>query len=384
MTQSGSTIQSRENEISDEKVKARIQDKAKLISEGEDFNLETLPIMSSHKRNSSKCRGVEEEVFLHELEIEDDDDGQLYSVIIERIVVIDESVEAISIADEAGDHEAFRSVFVRPYLNCLSSDSDELVNIVKKDYLVNWDGQDYNFSVPVSQLDHTSLQGEIGQPLEVDKLVFKGEVKNGFFIEAGAFDSETNSDTLYFEINHNWTGLLVEPHPLAFHRGLSKHRKATSVQTCLSTSGEVETFNFDMTGSVRNESTRESMSGLVTHVNEKTIQMQCFPLYTLLLAMGNPTVHFFSLDIEGAEFPVLRTIPWDKVDIRVLTVESHLAGRIYSGTRAELINYMESVGYQHLPDAFKETNEARETMGTTDDLFVRKDVLMPNNIKAEL
>ena len=42
-----------------------------------------------------------------------------------------------------------------------------------------------------------------------------------------------------------------------------------------------------------------------------------------------------------------------KVDIRVLTVESHLAGRIYSGTRAELINYMESVGYQHLPDAFK-------------------------------
>ena len=132
MTQSGSTIQSRENEISDEKVKARIQAKAKLISEGEDFNLETLPIMSSHKRNSSKCRGVEEEVFLHELEIEDDDDGQLYSVIIERIVVIDESVEAISIADEAGDHEAFRSVFVRPYLNCLSSDSDELVNIVKK------------------------------------------------------------------------------------------------------------------------------------------------------------------------------------------------------------------------------------------------------------
>ena len=37
------------------------------------------------------------------------------------------------------------------------------------------------------------------------------------------------------------------------------------------------------------------------------------PLYTILLAMGNPTVHFFSLDVEGAEFPVLKTIPWDKV-----------------------------------------------------------------------
>ena len=33
------------------------------------------------------------------------------------------------------------------------------------------------------------------------------------------------------------------------------------MQTCLSTSGEVETFNFDMTGSVRNESSMESMPG---------------------------------------------------------------------------------------------------------------------------
>ena len=44
--------------------------------------------------------------------------------------------------------------------------------------------------------------------------------------------------------------------------------------------------------------------------------MQCLPLYTILLALGNPAVHHFSLDIEGAELPVLKTVPWDKVDIR--------------------------------------------------------------------
>ena len=44
------------------------------------------------------------------------------------------------------------------------------------------------------------------------------------------------------------------------------------------------------------------------------------PLYTILLAMGNPTVHYFSLDIEGAEFPVLKTIPWDKVKIGMVFV----------------------------------------------------------------
>ena len=39
------------------------------------------------------------------------------------------------------------------------------------------------------------------------------------------------------------------------------------------------------------------------------------PLYSLLLTLSNPTVDFLSLDIEGADFQVLRTIPWDKGDI---------------------------------------------------------------------
>ena len=32
--------------------------------------------------------------------------------------------------------------------------------------------------------------------------------------------------------------------------------------------------------------------------------LQCFPLYSFLLALDNPTVHLLSLDIEGAEFEV--------------------------------------------------------------------------------
>ena len=36
----------------------------------------------------------------------------------------------------------------------------------------------------------------------------------------------------------------------------------------------------------------------------KRIRVQCFPLYSVLMALGNPTIHFFSLDIEGAELMV--------------------------------------------------------------------------------
>ena len=253
-----------------------------------------------------------------------------------------------------------------------------LVKFIKETKLVGPSESQYKFSQPVDQLNKTSLQGEVGQPLEVDQIVYGGKLKNGFFIEAGAHDFETNSDSLYFELTHNWSGLLVEPHPLAFHRGLKTNRKVNSVQTCLSTSQRPENMWFDVTGSVRNETTREAMAGLVLERNNDTIKMQCLPLYSLLLALGNPTVHYFSLDIEGAELPVLKTIPWEKVDIRVMTVETHLAGRIFPGSREEVIDYLEQVGYTHVSWAHRNTNRARQSLGTTDDLFVRKDVPLLN------
>ena len=59
------------------------------------------------------------------------------------------------------------------------------------------------------------------------------------------------------------------------------------------------------------------MVGITLEEREGNLRLQCLPLYTILLALGNPTVNYFSLDIEGAEYPVLQTIPWDKVDIQV-------------------------------------------------------------------
>ena len=61
-------------------------------------------------------------------------------------------------------------------------------------------------------------QSEYQQDLFLDKFIFKG-LRNGFFIEAGADDFMTASNSLYFEEKYNWTGLLVEPVPLRFKLG---------------------------------------------------------------------------------------------------------------------------------------------------------------------
>ena len=98
---------------------------------------------------------------------------------------------------------------------------------------------------------------------------------------------------------------------------------------------------------------------LGTEKREGVTRMQCLPLYSLLLALGNPTVDFLSLDIEGAEYQVLSTLPWDKVDIRALAVETQFAGDVLEGSRADIISLLTGLGYSHLGSLAR------------DDIFVR-------------
>jgi hypothetical protein len=61
--------------------------------------------------------------------------------------------------------------------------------------------------------------GQYGQDSFLDKFIFRGQLKQGFFIEAGADDFVDNSNTLWFEMEHQWTGVLVEPNPTRYPMG---------------------------------------------------------------------------------------------------------------------------------------------------------------------
>ncbi|CAL4071388.1 unnamed protein product, partial [Meganyctiphanes norvegica] len=48
---------------------------------------------------------------------------------------------------------------------------------------------------------------------------------------------------------------------------------------------------------------------------------QCLPLYTLLKAIGKDHVDLISLDVEGAEMGVLKSLPWHKMTVDVWMIE---------------------------------------------------------------
>ena len=156
---------------------------------------------------------------------------------------------------------------------------------------------------------------QVGQSWKVDHLL--KHKKGGFFIECGASNGEQFSNTLYFEITKNWTGLLIEPNPYFFNQLLEKHRKAYSLNACLSISNTTGKAVFQLKG-VFGSLLKSSQQQDET---VKTTEVQCFPLLSILLALGNPVVDYFSLDVEGLELAILQTVPWDIVNIDVIGIE---------------------------------------------------------------
>lgn len=51
--------------------------------------------------------------------------------------------------------------------------------------------------------------------------------------------------------------------------------------------------------------------------NKVVHEVMCMPLFAVLRALNVTKVDYFSLDVEGNELDILKTIPWDEVEITV-------------------------------------------------------------------
>jgi hypothetical protein len=81
--------------------------------------------------------------------------------------------------------------------------------------------------------------------------------------------------------------------------------------------------------------------------------VSCYPLYSILKAINITVIDYFSLDVEGMEYFILKTIPWKHLVINVISIEvpiptitSHPSVERNNLKIQKKINtYMKSVGY---------------------------------------
>lgn len=215
----------------------------------------------------------------------------------------------------------------------LQQDHPCLLDIIRRQYLNKPSPAD----VPL-YLDYPNIKDQsAGQVTAVLRLL--RNLTKGFFIESGAADGESFSNSLFLERDMNWTGLLIEPEPKSYGDLAKRNRKSWTLQNCLSLEKyptEVSFEKTEITGKIiGNKVSQSELSA------GKLANVQCLPLYSILLAHGQTWVDFFSLDVEGHELQVLKTIPWHKVNITVVAVEwEHVEEGYYA-----IVDYMKEQGY---------------------------------------
>lgn len=152
------------------------------------------------------------------------------------------------------------------------------------------------------------------------------DIKNGFFIEAGACDGIFQSNTYYLETELNWTGILIEPNPI-YSKECMDNRVKSIVYQCALDSFDCKnetTILYD----VAPKGAMGTVGGGGIWNNDQlpyAIMHDKIPVKTLdsILDKENPkSIDFLSLDVEGYELNVLLGIDFNKYKPKVILVES--------------------------------------------------------------
>lgn len=191
---------------------------------------------------------------------------------------------------------------------------------------------------------------EYKQDVFLDQEVFSGK-EHGVFVEVGAGDGVKFSNTYFFEQSRNWRGLCIEPRPVEFEK-LIGNRTCACEKLCISNSGQPEKFvEFTgnwlpmLSGIERNfyephQLKIEEGMGQTQHNHQKIVhEMPSSSLRDLLDKHGLTEVDYCSIDTEGSELEVLESIDFDRVSIRVFTIENN-----YGNT--EINEFMKGKGYE--------------------------------------
>jgi FkbM family methyltransferase len=168
----------------------------------------------------------------------------------------------------------------------------------------------------------------VGQELQdmYAYLYFKGK-RDGFFIDIGAYDGITISNTYALE-RIGWTGICVEPVP-EIYRALVKNRNCTCVNAAIYKDDAEQAFiqtKRGRSGITENMSTESlkaaEAEGILSNVRIKPISFD-----HLMRNSDTDYVDFLSIDVEGSELGVLESIDFDKYKFGLIAIEANAGAR---------------------------------------------------------
>lgn len=172
---------------------------------------------------------------------------------------------------------------------------------------------------------------QFGQDLLVD-IVFGPHSNGRMFVDVGAHDGITFSNTYFLEKYRGWQGLCVEANPTTFSQ-------LRSNRTCLLENCAVSTraseLNFasisgapEMLSGIESQFPRRHLRRIKEEIETtggsyETIRVQSMPLQDLLDKHSISKIDFLSVDVEGGELGVINSIDFSRTAVKLLAVENN-------------------------------------------------------------
>jgi len=183
------------------------------------------------------------------------------------------------------------------------------------------------------RLDDLRAEGycsQSGQDKWIIEKLFPGK-KNGVFVDVGAFDGITFSNTCLLE-KMGWNGLAIEPLPSAYEM-LVVNRQCITVNGCVAPSSGRRLYRA-CTGEL------EMLSGLADEYDPRHMErisremgahrgsytdmdVDCYNLNELLEDHGVRHVDYLSVDVEGLEYKILKSIDFKRISVSVIGIENN-------------------------------------------------------------
>eukprot|EP00669_Euglena_mutabilis_P010604 TRINITY_DN5335_c0_g1_i1.p1 TRINITY_DN5335_c0_g1~~TRINITY_DN5335_c0_g1_i1.p1 ORF type:complete len:273 (-),score=50.91 TRINITY_DN5335_c0_g1_i1:108-905(-) len=173
----------------------------------------------------------------------------------------------------------------------------------------------------------TMGQGQGGEDTVLHRMFFSN-LTEGTFVEIGALDGITFSNTFYLERCQSWRGILIEASQVNFVKLLrNQNERPRSLlkysAVCPSSKSFVkfsnDTGSLGASNSNRGGAQSDMPRGFMAWSGNDQISVPCQPMKALLRPLKH--VDFWSLDVEGAELMALRTTDWTEITIDIIMIE---------------------------------------------------------------
>jgi FkbM family methyltransferase len=171
--------------------------------------------------------------------------------------------------------------------------------------------------------------------------------RKGRFLDVGANDGMTESNTYSLEHHLGWTGVCIESNPCMVPLCIQNRPQSQVIEATVWSSSSILEFEYPGPNGIgksklaRIANIDYNKDYFVEEFQERKVYETQSTTIDELLGPGNHEFDFMSLDIEGAELEALKGIDWVRTSIGFMTVEWGLRGKYF----LEITAYLEAVGY---------------------------------------